>query len=129
MSVVFFKDEKLFHLTNGKVSMYLQISENGAVLCPYFGKYISEFDAKSEGFITPDWYSTYYDKDKVRECKTSDMHFNSSSFLVPFTNFADSRPSLVEVEGFQNDKLIFLYRSHRIYKGKPTLCPLSLIHI
>lgn len=127
MSVVFFKDEKLFHLTNGKVSMYLQISENGAVLCPYFGKYISEFDAKSEGFITPDWYSTYYDKDKVRECKTSDMHFNSSSFLVPFTNFADSRPSLVEAEGFQNDKLIFLYRSHRIYKGKPTLCPLPYV--
>lgn len=127
MSIVFFKDEKLFHLTNGKFSMFVQIHKSGAVLCPYFGKYLSELDAASVNAMSFDWYSTYYDKDAECEKVLDGFQFNSSSFIVPFSGYADDRPSLIKFDGFENNKSVFVYDSHRIYDGKPELLEMPFV--
>lgn len=127
MSITFFKDKKLFHLTNGNFSYYVQIHSSGAVLCPYFGKYISELDENNVNAISFDWYSTYYDRETKSEKYLEGLQFNSSPFVVPFTNYADDRPSMISVDGFDNNKLVFLYKSHRIYNGKPTFAEMPYV--
>lgn len=120
MSIAFFKDENLFHLTNGHFSCYVQIHSSGAVLCPYFGKYLSELALDNINSMSFDWYSTYYDSKNKSETYLQGLQFNSSPFVVPFSGFADDRPSMIKVDGFENNKLVFVYKSHRIYDGKPT---------
>lgn len=119
MSIVFFKDENLFHLSNDKFSMYVQIHESGMVLCPYFGSRLSQLDAEAINSASPDWYNTYYNQKQGEENLYDNLWLNSSSFLMPTSKGMDSRPSVINVEGFDDNKLDFRYESHRIYSGKP----------
>ncbi len=121
MAITFLKEENLFHLHNDKFSFYVKIHKDGAVLCPYFGKYLSKFDFDSYGYMCDDWYAYYFDKKTQKETKHDNLWENSTEFLVPSDKYADARPSLISVRGFSNDKLEFTYVSHRIYKGKPAL--------
>lgn len=120
MSIVFFKDENMFHLSNNKFSMFVQIHESGMVLCPYFGKHLSELDAEAINSASPDWYNTYFSTKQGGENLYDNLWLNSSSFLVPTSRGMDSRPSAICVEGFEDNKLDFRYESYRIYSGKPS---------
>lgn len=120
MSIVFFKDEKLFHLSNKNFSMFVQIHENNMVLCPYFGKHLSELDAEAINSASPDWYNTYYDTNSAAENLYDNLWLNSTSFLMPTSRGMDTRASAITVEGFDDNKLDFRYKSHRIYNGKPS---------
>jgi len=120
MSIVFFKDDKLFHLSNGNFSLYLKIHEKGVITSPYFGRYLSEIDCEETEKIKPDWYCAYYDRSLNKEARDETLHFNSSCFLMPTDKRADARQSVLSIEGFSDDKVDFRYQSHRIYDGKPT---------
>lgn len=120
MSVVFIEEEKLFHLFNENFSVFLQIHESGMVLCPYFGKRLTELDATSANAASLDWYSTYFCAQQGAETIYDNMWLNSSPFFAPTDRGLDPRPSMICVEGFDDNKLDFRYQSHRIYTGKPT---------
>ncbi len=120
MSIIFFKDDKLFHLYGGNFSLYLKIHDKGVITCPYFGKYLSEIDCEEAEKITPDWYCTYYDASLKKEACDETVHFNSSCFLMPTDKGADTRQSVLSIEGFSDDKVDFRYLSHKIYDGKPS---------
>ena len=109
MAITFLKEENLFHLHNDKFSFYVKIHKDGAVLCPYFGKYLSKFDFDSYGYMCDDWYAYYFDKKTQKETKHDNLWENSTEFLVPSDKYADARPSLISVRGVSNDKLEFTY--------------------
>lgn len=122
MSIEFFAGRKLFHLTNGKFSYYVQIHPDGMLLCPYFGAYIEGIDCGQINAIGgDDWFSYYYCHEEGKEKRYADLYLNASPMLFPSSRTADARPSAVKIDGARNNKLDFRYVSHRIYKGKPQL--------
>lgn len=127
MAVIFFKDKRLFHLYNNEMSMYVQIHPSGMLLCPYFGKYLSELDIEAINYESFDWYSTYYSRTSRKEESYDNLWLNSTSFLVPTDRGADARPNLISIDGFDDNKTDFRYLSHRIYNGKPKLLEMPYV--
>lgn len=122
MAIIFFKNRNLFHLHNDEFSYYVQIHESGMITCPYYGAYLEDIDLEQINVIGgEDWFSNYYDyKDKI-EKKYENLYLNASRMVLPSYRSADVRPSFVEVDGLENNKLDFRYVSHKILKGKPKL--------
>lgn len=122
MAIIFFKNRNLFHLHNDEFSYYVQIHESGMITCPYCGAYLEDIDLEQINVIGgEDWFSNYYDyKDKI-EKKYENLYLNASRMVLPSYRSADVRPSFVEVDGLENNKLDFRYVSHKILKGKPKL--------
>lgn len=124
MSIAFNKENNLFHLSNDEMSFYVYLHPNGQVLCPYFGKRLSELAIDEINYLSPDWYSTYFSRESGCEKSYDNLWLNSTPFLASTDNAADTRPSVASIEGFDDDKLDFRYVSHRIYDGKPVLSDL-----
>src|SRR5574344_599635 len=98
MSIVFLEDEKLFHLFNENFSVFLQIHESGTVLCPYFGKHLTELDATATNAASLDWYSAYFSVQQGAETTHENLWMNSSPFFAPTDKCLDPRPSMISVE-------------------------------
>lgn len=128
MSVVFFEGRKLFHLTNGKFSYYVQIHPSGMLLCPYFGAYLEDVDVEQINSIGGhDWFSNYYSHTDGTERQYENLYMNASPMLFPSSRTADPRPAAAAADGLSDNKLDFRYVSHRIYKGKPQLADMPYV--
>lgn len=128
MAIKFFKDRNLFHLYNSEFSYYVHIHESKAITCPYFGSYLDDIDLDQISVIGgEDWFSNYYDYEEKAEKKYENLYLNASKMLLPSYRAADVRPSFVEIDGLENNKLDFRYVSHKILKGKPQLVDMPYI--
>ncbi len=117
MAIVFNEKTKEFHLYNGEISYLMKIMRNGQLGQLYFGKRIPQkenYDYLTENAYRPTSAYVYED-----EYSFSLEHLKQE---YPAYGTTDFRMPAVEVQQQNGSRITdFVYKSHKIYKGKPAL--------
>ena len=125
----FNSEKRAFHLKNDYISYIFFINSKNILQHVYFGKKINDFDFESYLDLGFEWPKTYLDSNLV-EHTYEDNYYNDRSLMEIGQHGAhDKRPAPIIIKDlFGNTKTNFIYVSHRIYKGKPTLKDLPSTH-
>lgn len=125
----FNSETRAFHLKNDYISYIFFINSKNILQHIYFGKKIKDFDFESYLDLGFEWPKTYLDSNLV-EHTYEDNYYNDRSLMEIGQHGAhDKRPAPIIIKDlFGNTKTNFIYVSHRIYKGKPTLKDLPSTH-
>lgn len=125
----FNSEKRAFHLKNDYISYIFFINSKNILQHVYFGKKINDFDFESYLDLGFEWPKTYLDSNLV-EHTYEDNYYNDRSLMEIGQHGAhDKRPAPIIIKDLcGNTKTNFIYVSHRIYKGKPTLKELPSTH-
>lgn len=125
MAIIYNENSKEFHLHNGKISYLIQIMRNGQLGHLYFGKGLKERDSFGH-------FQQYAYRDMAPCAFADDYTFSLEHLMQEYPAYAsaDSRYAafdLEEEDGCHVNK--FIYKSHKIYGGKPELSGLPHTYI
>ena len=116
-SIIFHEDSREFHLCNDKISYIMTILKNGELGQLYFGKTLRE--RESFGHLLE------LQKRPMSACAfPGDQRFSMEHIRQEYPSFGhgDMRYPAYEIEQVNGSRITeFVYRSHKIYAGKPKL--------
>ncbi|GKH33921.1 alpha-galactosidase [Muricomes sp. OA1] len=116
-SIIFHEDSREFHLCNDKISYIMTILKNGELGQLYFGKSLR--DRESFGHLLE------LQKRPMSACAfPGDQSFSMEHIRqeYPLFGHGDMRYPAYEIEQANGSRITeFVYRSHKIYVGKPKL--------
>lgn len=116
-SIIFHEDSREFHLCNDKISYIMTILKNGELGQLYFGKSLR--DLESFGHFLE------LQKRPMSACAfPGDQSFSMEHIRQEYPSFGhgDMRYPAYEIEQSNGSRITeFVYRSHKIYVGKPKL--------
>lgn len=122
--IKFDKNDRIFTISNGKMSYVLYVNKYDMLVKLYFGKNISEINGNHIDYLNDlggDIYR-YYDKKADKEV-CLDEHFSNQYATLevpPYMSF-DKRDPLISIVHNDNSSITdFRYITHEIIKGKPT---------
>lgn len=122
MSVIVSSDNRLFVLENDKIEYAFFIDSQGYLRHLYFGKKIESFPFSSLINLGWDWSKTYRSPTNEEKIFLDDYSSSASLMEVSSSSRFDHRGSTFSFHQTDGSYLTdFLYRSHRVYKGLPSL--------
>lgn len=105
-----------------------RITDKGVLHHLYFGKRLGVFDARSATDLGFEWSHTYLDCDGA-ERNYSDNYYNDKSLAeVASHGLMDKSGAAFVIEKNGATATEFIYKSHRIYDGKPKLKTMPCAH-
>lgn len=122
----YFKDKKLFILSNNDFSYAFYVNEIGVLVKLYFGKpikFLEEYHFKEINDVGFDIYNYYSLKDN-KEYGMNDDYFSGYGSLLEIPTFLtyDKRTPLIIINHDDNSSLTdFRYVSHKVIPGKENL--------
>ena len=121
MPIKFDKNNKVFHLYNKEISYLIHISKDLGIAHLYFGSYLKHYDVPSL-FVDTNYWCSFLIDEKEHFKDTSCLNFESSKMEYPGFGMGDYRGSAIKIKNsFGDCTTHFIYKSHKIIKGKYNL--------
>lgn len=123
MAIIFDEKRRLFHLNNNKISYFFFVNEKNIMQHLYFGSYLDDINIESVSDCGWNWSRTYLERETNIEKSYLDNYYSDRSLTeIASHGGNDKRGAPLIINHSDNSNLTdFRYKSHKIYKGKPSL--------
>lgn len=124
LAINYDKEQKIFNLSNGKISYILGIEKDCYVKHIYFGKYLSSYNGSNA--------QLFYDRGFCSNPIASDRNFSLDTLLQEYPDFnqGDFRNPAYIIQTEDGKRVNrFYYDSFNIIEGKPKLEGLPSIYV